>query len=47
MYIGQAGGLDFHPISVDPADATFTRNVALELPNVSKVRVYNTAFWLV
>jgi hypothetical protein len=42
---GLEGGLDFHPIAVDNATGCFLRNISLELKNIPRSRIYNTAFW--
>ena len=39
--------LDYHAVSVDTADGTILRNIALQLINIPNVRIDNTAFWLV
>jgi hypothetical protein len=42
---GPQGGLEYHPINIDLNDASFLKNVSMELKDVPKSKVYNTPFW--
>lgn len=42
---GPEGGLDFHPIKVDPQDGLFLRCLSLEMKAIHNHRIFNSAFW--
>ena len=42
---GKNSGTDYHGLNINTADGTFTKNVALEIINVTAARMYNAAFW--
>ena len=41
------GGLQYHGANVDNSDATITRNIALELPDIPNWKLLSSSFWYI
>ena len=42
---GSIGGIDYHPVKVDPSDGSLLRCVVLDIKNILNQKILNTAFW--